>query len=367
MPPIPERTIERLCAYRRILVNWWLSGKTHFHSHELADEARITSAQVRRDMMSLNTIGTPTKGYLTDALIEELGAIVEGLGGQRVILVGAGNLGSAIASYFAGIRSNLALVAAFETDPSKIGTTIAGVPCLNASQIDRVVRNEGVLIAILAVPNSVAQETATSLTKAGVRALVNFTSVKLKTPADVFVQDVDISIFLEKSAYFGRVLAGATGPKPHPGKGKRVLYVDDGERPTETCREALVRAGYDVETVTGHAHVVRVALSCKPDLIIVDVAETARSGLGLVRKLRKDAAIRFTPILLLATPLLLTQVEGDNRRGGSSLPVDGLLDRSAPPPLLVSGIRRLLGMPRNQINVDGVVAVGHLHSRGPAA
>ena len=223
MIPISERTIERLCAYRRILFRWGIQGKKRFHSHELAEEAGITSAQVRRDMMSLNTIGTPKNGYLTEQLIDELGLIIEGEGGQKLIMVGVGHLGSAIVSYLDGMRPDLRMVAAFETDPAKIGETIDYIPCLPLSEMDRVVRDEGVLIAILAVPSFVAQETATQLFGAGVRALVNFTSVKLKTPPGVFVQDVDISISIEKSAYFARVLAGNVEFAEMKGRKKRVL------------------------------------------------------------------------------------------------------------------------------------------------
>lgn len=366
MTPIPEPTIERLCAYRRILVNWWQSGKTRFHSYELAEEARITSAQVRRDMMSLNTTGTPTTGYLTERLIEELGAIIEGEGGQRVILVGAGNLGSAIVSYLGGIRSNLTLVAAFETDPAKVGTTIDGVRCLHSNDIDRVVRAEGVLVAVLAVPSGVAQQMATRLTEAGIRALVNFTSVRLKTPPGVFVQDVDISVFLEKSAYFARACVASAKPQPLHGKGKRILYVDDGQQPAEAHRAALIQAGYDVEAATGSARGVRLALSCKPDLIIVDFAEAGRKGSALVRKLRAEIAIRFTPILMLVPPRIVTQIDRDDREAGSSLPIDAVLDRGAPSPQLVAIIRRLLGLPRNQINADGGIAASRHPSRGPA-
>lgn len=212
MTPIPERTVERLCAYRRILFRWWFEGKQYFHSQALADEAGITSAQVRRDMMSLHAIGTPKKGYLTHKLIEELGLVIEGEGGQKVILFGAGKLGSAIISYLASMRPDLSLVAAFDTDPAKIGRVFDEVPCLPLTELDRVVREEGVLIAIVTVPSGVAQEIATRLVQAGVRALVNFTSLKLKTPPNVFVQDVDISISLEKSAYYARLFAGRLEP-----------------------------------------------------------------------------------------------------------------------------------------------------------
>ena len=103
------------------MFRWHLQGKQRFHSHELAEEAGITSAQVRRDMMSLKTIGTPKNGYFTDNIVEELGLIIEGEGGQKAVLVGVGNLGRAFLSYFVGMRPDLRVVAAFDTDKAKVG------------------------------------------------------------------------------------------------------------------------------------------------------------------------------------------------------------------------------------------------------
>ena len=147
---IPERTVERLCAYRRIIRRWVMQGRQFIQSQELADEADVTSAQVRRDFMSLNTIGIPKKGYATAALLQELGLIIEGEGGQRIVLLGAGNLGSAIVKYLDGMRPDLTIVAAFDTDPAKFGTQVDGVPCLPLTELPVVVRDRNVLMAIIA-------------------------------------------------------------------------------------------------------------------------------------------------------------------------------------------------------------------------
>lgn len=207
MSHIPERTVERLCSYRRILFRWRIQGKERFHSRELAEDAGITPAQVRRDMMSLQSIGTPKNGYGTDDIIQELGLIIEGETGQRVVLVGAGNLGSAIAGYLDGVRPELRIVAVFDNDPAKIGKTIDFVPCLPLDALARTVQNDRVLIGILTVPSSVAQEMASHLVAAGIKAIINFSPVKLKLPPDVFVEDVDISMAIEKAAYFARIRA----------------------------------------------------------------------------------------------------------------------------------------------------------------
>ena len=227
MTPIPERTVERLCSYRRILFRWRLQGKQRFHSRELAEDAGITSAQVRRDMMSLKSIGTPKNGYGTDDIIQELGLIIEGETGQRVVLIGAGNLGSAIAGYLDGIRPELRIVAVFDNDPAKIGKTIDFVPCLPLDALARTVQEENVLIGIITVPSSVAQEMASLLVAAGIKAIINFSPIKLKLSSDVFVEDIDISMAIEKAAYFARIRALSN--EEADANGRQPINVEGGQ------------------------------------------------------------------------------------------------------------------------------------------
>lgn len=222
--PIPERTVERLCAYRRILFRWRIHGKQRFYSRELAADAGITPAQVRRDMMSLQSAGTLGGGYATDDVIQELGLVIEGERGQRVVLVGAGNLGCAIAGYLDGVRPELRIVAVFDNDPAKVSRTTDLVPCLPMAELEKTVDEQNVLIGILTVPSSVAQEMATRLVAAGVRAIVNFSPVKLKLPPEIFVEDVDISMVIEKAAYFARMCAIEGGAD-----GRRSTLIEGGD------------------------------------------------------------------------------------------------------------------------------------------
>jgi redox-sensing transcriptional repressor len=367
MITIPERSIERLCAYRRILRRWHLAGKRYFHSHELADEAGITSAQVRRDLMSLNTPGTPKRGYLTDKLIRELDLIIAGEGGQRLILVGAGKLGSAIASHLCGMLSDISIVAVFETDPAKIGTTIDRVPCLPLDELDRVVRGQGVLTAILALPGSAAQDVTTRLVDSGVRALVNFSGAKLKTPPGVFVQDVDISLFVDKSAYFARVLAGSVAPAELAGSNKRILYFGDDQRDAEHYRNVLGQFGYDFQAGSDCATCAPLALSCQPDLIVIDGTCSSADSYQVAGMLRADASLRFTPILMFVPAIEAGHPDGEFSGIDRSLPVDALLEQPAATPMLIAAVRRLLGLPRNQINVEGGIAIARLPSHSFAA
>jgi len=369
--PIPERTVERLCTYRRILFRWRQQGKQRFHSHELAEEAAITSAQVRRDMMSLKTIGTPKNGYFTDNIIEELGLIIEGEGGQKVVLVGVGKLGSAIVSYLDGMRPDLKIVGAFDSDPEKINQTFDYTPCLPVSKLSETVRRERVLIAVVAVPSQVAQEIAGELVEAGVRALVNFTSVKLKVPAGVFVQDVDISVALEKSAYFARIMAEQTDTAGHPLEQApapatehrpRVLCIDDDRDVIDSYRAILNSAGYDVEFAFDGKTGLELARANRPDLVILDVMMShPKEGFGVAHQLRLEDGLREVPILMLTA--IASEFGFDKERDGSTLPVDAFVDKPVAPFTLLSSMRRLLSLPKDQINVEGGIPFSRLPSR----
>lgn len=364
---IPKKTIERLCSYRRILFSWHLRGKERFYSHDLAEDVGITAAQVRRDLMSLNTIGTPKNGYVTANIIEELGIIIEGAEEQKVVLVGAGNLGNAILSYFAGRRPNLRIVAAFDRDSDKVGKSVASCPCLPLTELAQTVRQYDALIGILTVPGSAAQETADALIGAGVRAILNFTPAKVKVPDGVYIEDMDISIALEKSAYFGRMLKANDGRGQEsdrtasnargrsPGEPmKRILCIDDDRDVIESYQAILTQEGYDVAVAFDGDTGLREAKSHKPDLIILDVMmKSSTEGFHVAYALRADAALQEVPILMLTAVSSEWNMKFDKDKDGSFLPVDAFVDKPVAPNSLLSSVKRLLTLPKEQINMHG--------------
>jgi redox-sensing transcriptional repressor len=138
-------------------------------------------------------IGKPKKGYPTEALIV---AIERFLGWAQVrdaVLVGAGNLGSALIGYSEFRFHGLNVVAAFDTNPQKAGIPVHGVQVLPAETMEIQIRQFGVKIAILTVPSSAAQETTDILVRAGIEGIWNFTNVKLKVPPQVVVEKEDLS------------------------------------------------------------------------------------------------------------------------------------------------------------------------------
>ena len=108
----PNPTIERLCCYRRILIQLVAAGQERVYSHELAAAQRVTSAQVRRDLMLIGYAGSPAKGYEVAGLLHRIGEILDPRGGKGVVLVGVGSLGRALLAYFADRPSPLSVVAA---------------------------------------------------------------------------------------------------------------------------------------------------------------------------------------------------------------------------------------------------------------
>ncbi len=201
---IPERTVERLSIYRRLLSALLAEGTQSVFSHELAAMAGSTPAQVRRDIMSIGYTGTPSRGYDVSGLIARIGEFLDAPEGQGVALAGVGHLGQAIMAYFAGRRPHLAIVAAFDKDPQKVDRVIHGCPCYPVERMEDIVREQRIRVGIIAVPAPAAQAVANTLVRAGVRGLLNFAPTRLHVPVDTYVQDADIAVFLEKVAFFAR-------------------------------------------------------------------------------------------------------------------------------------------------------------------
>jgi redox-sensing transcriptional repressor len=199
---LPERTVERLSEYRRILLDCLTKGKTHVFSHELAALNHITAVQVRRDMMLMGFTSMQRKGYDIKELIEAIGRLIDTSDGLNVAVIGAGNLGRAITGYFRGKRSKLNIVAVFDVDPEKIGRVIAGVKCYSDDELKDRIREQNIHIGILTVPPEHAKKMADLLASYGIRGILNLTTVPLNMPPTVFLEEYDMITSLEKVAYF---------------------------------------------------------------------------------------------------------------------------------------------------------------------
>lgn len=186
-------SIRRLPSYLHIIRQAQRDGNEYISGTVIAQELNLEPIQVRKDLSITGIIGKPKKGYPTHALIA---AIEHFLGWDSIrdaVLVGVGNLGSALMGYQEFQFHGLNVVAAFDKDPKKIGTSVHGVPVLPIDTMELQVKHLGVKMAILTVPSQFAQEAADALVRSGIEAIWNFTNVKLKIPERVMVQKEDLS------------------------------------------------------------------------------------------------------------------------------------------------------------------------------
>lgn len=199
---LPDKTIERLSQYRRVLLAYLNQGKQHIFSHELAAMLHITPVQVRRDIMLIAHTGTLRRGYDVRELINMISRIIDIDQGLKVIVMGVGLLGSAIINYFTGKRSKLTIAGAFDIDPEKVNRVYAGVPCYPADKLREIIKVEEIDIAILTVPPSEAVLTTEKLVMAGIKGILNYTSTPVNVPPHVYLEEYDMITSLEKVAYF---------------------------------------------------------------------------------------------------------------------------------------------------------------------
>ena len=199
---LPGKTVERLSEYRRTLLECLNEKKNFIFSHELAARLHITAVQVRRDLMLIGYSSVQRKGYDIKELIDKIGTIIDSQVSLNVAIICIGNLGRALAAYFKGKRSKLNLVASFDTDPQKINKVIAGVKCYSHNDLEKMIRELDIRIAIITVPPEYAKETAEEVVRYGIKGLLNFTTIPLNVPSWVFLEEYDMITSIEKVAYF---------------------------------------------------------------------------------------------------------------------------------------------------------------------
>ncbi len=199
---ISDKTVARLSVYRRVLQDMQDAGQQHVFSHELASKSGCTAAQVRRDVMATGYSGSPVRGYDVAALAASISEFLFHSDAQKVALVGIGNLGRALMAFSPRRNPRIPIVAAFDNDPAKVNRVIHGCRCYPVQQMEAIVQAEGIGIGIIAVPASVAQDTARRLCQAGVVGLLNFAPTHVWVPPHVYIENLDLSMSLEKVAFF---------------------------------------------------------------------------------------------------------------------------------------------------------------------
>ena len=191
LPSVP--TIRRLPSYLHIIEDAHRNGQKFISGTVIAQELDLEPIQVRKDLAITGIVGKPRIGFPVAELIRAIYAFLYWNQDHRAIVVGAGNLATALMGYPEFPKRGLSLVAAFDVDPVKVGRSINGTPVYSLGEIGRRLPALQSSVAILTVPSSSAQAVAEQIIRAGISAIWNFTNVKLKVPSGVIVQKEDLS------------------------------------------------------------------------------------------------------------------------------------------------------------------------------
>ena len=199
---ISPLTLNRLSFYLRCLRQLQELGLERISSQELARRYHLSATQIRKDLAQFGEFGIRGVGYQIDQLADHLDALLGLDRDHPMVIVGLGNLGSALARYLGFNHGAFHVVAGVDNDPRKIGTAVAGFTVRPAADLAAVVRDSGALIGVLTVPSEVAQHYYDALADAGIRGVLNFATFRVKPRPGVPLKNVDLRINLEELAFF---------------------------------------------------------------------------------------------------------------------------------------------------------------------
>ena len=192
----------RLSRYLQVLTQARKMGKDRISSQEISDYTNINATQIRRDLSAFGKFGKRGVGYNIDSLLGEIRKILRTQGQHNIALVGAGRLGQAIASSSIFAEHGINIAAVFDTDVSKLGSTVGNVQVSEYAQLPDIIRDKNIIVGVLAVPAASAQAAASDLVRAGVKILFNYSEALLDVPSDVQVHTSNPAVELLYALYF---------------------------------------------------------------------------------------------------------------------------------------------------------------------
>lgn len=208
---VPDATVARLPVYLRVLTGLGERGVATVSSEELALAAGVGSATLRKDLSHLGSYGVRGVGYEVARLVQHVGRCLGLAEEWRVVIVGIGSLGRALANYSGFAPLGTRVVALLDSDPAVVGERVAGLEVLPSARTAEVVGELGVRIAVLAVPASAAQAACDAVVAAGITSVLSFAPVELQVPGGVELRSVDLSTELGILAFRERRRAAAAG------------------------------------------------------------------------------------------------------------------------------------------------------------
>jgi redox-sensing transcriptional repressor len=201
---IPEATVARLAVYLRVLAALADGGRSTVSSGELAAAAGVNPAGLRKDLSHLGPCGVRGVGYEVATLRDRISGVLGVERSRACVLVGIGNLGSALADYAGFGSRGFEFVGLFDAAPARIGQRIGGLTVRPIDELDEVVTATQASIGVITTPAEVAQSVCDRLAAAGVRSILNFAPVTLAAPEGVDVRKVDLSVELQVLAFVGQ-------------------------------------------------------------------------------------------------------------------------------------------------------------------
>lgn len=199
---IPDIVIGRLPIYLRALQHMAQEGRNVTSSQELGERLGISAAQIRKDLSQFGEFGKQGTGYNIEFLAAQLLDILHLNQIWDVAIVGAGDIGSALARYQGFAERGFKIKMIFDNDEAKIGTTIGNFTIKDSASIKQEISKAGIKVAMISVPATKAQAVADHLVEAGVQAILNYAPVNLNVPAGVRVQHIDPAVHLQRMTFY---------------------------------------------------------------------------------------------------------------------------------------------------------------------
>ncbi|MHB8656388.1 MAG: redox-sensing transcriptional repressor Rex [Solirubrobacteraceae bacterium] len=192
----------RLSRYLQVLTQARKIGKETISSQELADYTHVNSTQIRRDLSGFGKFGKRGVGYNVDSLVTQIRKILRTSGQHNIALFGAGHLGTAIATSDIFADHGFRVVAVFDVDDGKVGSKIGSLTVRSNAELGRVVEDQDIVVAVLAVPTAAAQKLADDLVEVGVKIIFNYSDALLQVPPEVTVHTSSPAVDLLYALYF---------------------------------------------------------------------------------------------------------------------------------------------------------------------
>jgi redox-sensing transcriptional repressor len=192
----------RLSRYLQVLTQAKKMGKGRISSQEISDYTNINATQIRRDLSAFGKFGKRGVGYNIDSLLGEIRKILRTQGQHNILLVGAGRLGEAIVSSPIFAEHGIHIAAIVDTDPDKVGRTVGDVGVSAYGELSDLIRDKNIIVGVLAVPATSAQQAAQDLVDGGVKIIFNYSEALLDVPSDVAVHTSNPAVDLLYALYF---------------------------------------------------------------------------------------------------------------------------------------------------------------------